>query len=84
MEDIFDVNQALEILKEKVVIKDNLKNKFVCRKNKIWVYSSNSSYSLNFKDFIELFKEHKFMIEDFDDSTIDTEKDKEYYNFKHK
>ena len=30
------------------------------------------------------FKEHKFMIEDFDDSTIDTEKDKEYYNFKHK
>ena len=58
--------------------------KFISKKKRVYVYSSNSSYNLSFNDFSELFKDSKFIIEDFEDSTIDPEKDKEYYSFKHK
>ena len=35
-------------------------------------------------DFSEIFKDSKFIIEEIEEETIDLEKDKEYYNFKHK
>lgn len=84
MNEIIEINEALNLLKEGIVLKDNLSTKFICKKKRIYVYSSNSSYNLSFKDFSELFKNSKFIIEDFDDSTIDVEKDIEYYSFKHK
>ena len=84
MNEIYTINEAINILKEKIILKDNLNNKFVYKKKRIYVYSSNSSYNLNIDDFLELFKDSKFIIEDNDDSEIDIEKDKEYYSFKHK
>lgn len=84
MKEVFNANEALEILKDKVVLKDNSNSRFVCRKSKIYVYSSNSSYCLSFKDFLDIFKNNKFVVEDFDESGIDPLKDKEYYSFKHK
>ena len=84
VEQVFDVNEALEILKDKIILKDNSNNRFVCRKNKIYVYSSNSSYCLKFNEFLDIFKNNKFIIEDFDENSIDPLKDKEYYSFKHK
>lgn len=84
MKEIFNVVEALEILKEKIILKDNFNNRFVCRKSKIYVYSSNSSYCLSFNDFLDIFKNNQFIIEDFDEISIDPLKDKEYYNFKHK
>ena len=47
------------------------------------MYAVNSSYKLTVADFLDLFKDTKFAIED-DGETIDPEKDKEYYSFKHK
>ena len=84
MENIFEINEALSLLKEGVILKDKMSTKFICKKKRIYVYSSNSSYNLSFDDFCELFKDSKFVVEDFDDSGIDIEKDKEYYSFKHK
>ena len=84
MEEIIEIELAVNLLKEGIILKDNLKNRFICKKKRVHVYSLNSSYSLSFEEFIELFKNNKFMIEDFDDSQIDLEKDKEYYSFKHK
>ena len=84
MENIFEINDALSLLKEGVILKDKVNNRFICKKKRIYIYSSNSSYNLSFDDFYELFKDSKFVVEDFDDSTIDIEKDKEYYSFKHK
>lgn len=83
MSEIFTISEALELLKDGIVLKDNLKNRFICRKSKVYVYAPNSSYKLNFNDFVDLFKDNKFIIED-DGETIDPEKDKEYYSFKHK
>ena len=84
MDEFVEINEALSLLKEGIILKDNLRSKFIYKKKRIYVYSNNSSYNLNFKDFSELFKDSKFIIEDFDDSTVDLEKDKEYYSFKHK
>lgn len=84
MEEILDINEALPLLKEGIILKDKIGSKFIYKRKRIYVYSTNSSYNLNINDFCELFKDNKFVVEDFDDSTIDPEKDKEYYNFKHK
>jgi len=84
MNDILEINEAISALKEGIILKDNLNTKFIYKKKRIYIYSSNSSYNLDLKDFFDLYKDSKFIIEDFDDSTIDLEKDKEYYSFKHK
>ena len=84
MEEIITINEAINMLKEGIILKDNMSNKFIFKKRRIYVYSSNSSYNLSIQDFSDLFKDNRFMIEDFDDSQIDLEKDKEYYSFKHK
>ena len=84
MNEIIEINEAINLLKEGIVLKDNLSTKFIYKKKRIYVYSNNSSYNLSLKDFSELFKDSKFIIEDFDDFTIDVEKDIEYYSFKHK
>lgn len=84
MEEIIEIDLAINLLKEGIILKDNLNNKFIKKNKRIHVYSSNSSYSLSFDEFQELFQKNKFIIDDFDDSQIDIEKDKEYYNFKHK
>ena len=84
MDEFIEVNEAVNLLKDGIILKDINKSLFVYKKEKIHVYSTNSSYSLKIDEFIELFKDDKFIIEDFDDNTIDVEKDKEYYSFKHK
>ena len=84
MEEIITINEAINMLKDGIILKDTMGNKFIFKKRRIYVYSSNSSYNLSAQDFSELFKDNKFIIEDFDDSQIDLEKDKEYYSFKHK
>ena len=84
MDEIIEIEEALSLLKEGIILKDNLRSKFIYKKKRIYVYSSNSSYNLSFTDFSDLFKKSKFVIENFDDSSIDVEKDKEYYGFKHK
>ena len=84
MNDILEINEAINALKEGLILKDNLNTKFIYKKKRVYVYASNSSYNLTLNDFFDLYKDSKFIIEDFDDSSIDLEKDKEYYSFKHK
>lgn len=84
MQEIIEIKDALPLLKEKAVLKDFKSNRFIYKRKRIYVYSSNSSYNLKEEDFLDLFKDSKFIIEDFEEETIDLEKDKEYYSFKHK
>lgn len=84
MQEIIEIKEALQLLKDKIVLKDIQSNRFIYKKKRIYVYSSNSSYNLNEEDFLALFKDSKFIIEDFEEEIIDLEKDKEYYSFKHK
>jgi hypothetical protein len=84
MEEIYNIEQAIDLLKEKLILKDSQKNTFVYKRKRVYVYSNNSYFSLDLNDFYDLYKDSKFIVEDFDDSTIDPEKDNEYYSFKHK
>ena len=84
MEEIYNIEQAIDLLKEKLILKDGQKNTFVYKRKRVYVYSNNSYFSLDLNDFYDLYKDSKFIIEDLDDSTIDPEKDNEYYSFKHK
>ena len=84
MQEIIEIKEALQLLKDKIVLKDIQSNRFIYKKKRIYVYSTNSSYNLNEEDFLSLFKDSKFIIEDFEEEIIDLEKDKEYYSFKHK
>ena len=84
MEEIYNIEQAIDLLKEKLILKDSQKNTFVYKRKRVYVYSNNSYFSLDLNDFYDLYKDSKFIVEDLDDSTIDPEKDNEYYSFKHK
>ena len=84
MEDIIEIDLAINLLKEGIILKDNLNNRFINKRKRIRVYSLNSSYSVSYDEFLDLFKNNKFIIENYDDCQIDSEKDKEYYSFKHK
>jgi len=84
VQEIIEIKEALQLLKDKIVLKDIQSNRFIYKNKRIYIYSSNSSYNLNEEDFLVLFKDGKFIIEDFEEETIDLEKDKEYYSFKHK
>jgi hypothetical protein len=82
--EIYGINEALILLKEGARLKDSLARLFVYKKERIYVYSQNSSYSLDLKEFSKLYIDTKFVIDVDDDSTIDAKKDEEYYGFKHK
>ena len=62
MNEIFTINDALELLKDGIVLRDSLRNRFICKKSMIYVYAVNSSYKLTFAEFLDLFKDTKFAI----------------------
>ena len=82
--EIYNVNEAIVLLKEGVALKDKNANIFVLKKELINVYSKNSSYKLKSEDFLQLYKENEFVVFSDDDANIDSKKDEEYYGFKHK
>ena len=67
MQEIIEIKEVLQLLKDKIVLKDIQSNRFIYKKKRIYVYSSNSSYNLNEEDFLSLFKDSKFIIEDFEE-----------------
>ena len=80
----YDVNEDLIILKDGVVLNNLRGSSFYFKKENIKIKNSNSSYSLSESDFMSLYKEDKFFINDNNEETIDAIKDLEYYSFKHK
>lgn len=82
--EVYGVNEALTLAKEGAKLKDNLSRIFFMKNKRIYVYSSSSSYSLTTKEFLELYKDNKFIIYLDEDEGIDAKKDEEYYGFKHK
>ena len=82
--EIYGVNEALVLFKEGIKLKDNLSRIFFLKNKRIYVYSSSSSYSLTINEFLELYKDNKFIVYLDDDGEIDAKKDEEYYGFKHK
>lgn len=82
--DILDIANAIIVLKEGLVVIDFSFNRYKLDNDMIIIKGENSRYKLSMKDFIELYKEKKFIILDDESCEIDFIKDEEYYSFKHK
>lgn len=82
--DILDITGAILAMKDGLVVSDFSYNKYKLNNNIVVVKSENSRCKLTLKDFIELYKEKKFIILDDESCEIDAIKDEEYYSFKHK
>lgn len=81
---VLDIDNAYLALKEGLVIIDMNKNYFKLSNKTIIIRGDNVRYSLEIKEFLDLYKNSKFVVVDFNDESIDLKKDEEYYSFKHK
>lgn len=87
MEKINDFESVLVSLKNNqvIMIVSPISTNFSLRNNKIFVKTENAHYYLSFDEFKKLF-EHSifFLYEQKLTSEIETQKDEEYYAWKHK
>ena len=86
-EDILLINDAITYLKEGEVLLsiDNNSSLFKYKNNKVLIVNKNYKSYITLEDFINLYKEVKFIIYNpKDNELIDESKDKEYYSWTHK
>lgn len=86
-EDILLINEALIYLKEGEVLVsiDSNSSLFKYKNNKVLIINKNYKSYITLDEFIELYKDVKFIIYNPKDSEIvDEAKDKEYYSWSHK
>ncbi len=84
MNELLDYYQALDLLKNGVVLMDENVNSFYVLKNdKVINYRNGCRFAMSLNDFETLFIKHCFKIYEYQDA-IDESKDIEYYGFKHK
>lgn len=79
-----NINEAYLVLNQGLVVIDNTNTRFKIIDNKIIVKNDNSRFSLEENEFLTLYKNSKFLLLEDSEQIIDTKKDDEYYNFKHK
>lgn len=82
--DLFDINAAIAYLKEGCIVKSSNNYVFRLLNEKIIGYNDFSRYVLSEQEFKLLYQEYKFYLLEDSETIIDSEKDKEYYSFKHK
>ena len=82
--EIYGINEAVFLLKEGNKLKDIPSSVIILKKGRGYIYSLLSSYSLKMDEFVNLYKESKFVIFVDDEEGIDAKKDEEYYSYKHK
>ena len=80
MQKLNDIKEAVSYLKEGDIITSNGKNQFVLKNEKIATYNNGSHYSLDLKDFIELYRNTVFYLYE-EPIEIDEKKDEEYYRY---
>lgn len=81
---IYTVNEAYVILKNGLVVVDLHNTRFKFVKENIIIKNDNARYVLTDDEFLNLYKDSKFVILEDNDAIIDSKKDEEYYSFKHK
>ena len=81
---IYTVNEAYVILKNGLVVVDSHSTRFKFVKENIIIKNDNARYVLTDEEFLNLYKDSKFIVLDDNDAIIDSQKDEEYYAFKHK
>lgn len=86
-EDIILINEAILYLKEGEILLSIESNSsfFKLKDNNIVIINKNYKSVINFNEFIELYKDSKFIIYNpKENDLVDENKDKEYYSWNHK
>lgn len=81
MEKLNNIQEAILALKDKEILTTNKKDRYVFKKNNIYVYNNGTSFVLTLDDFKELYKEKTFYIFEEESSFIDNDKDEAYYRY---
>ncbi len=81
MEKLNNIQEAILALKDKEILTTNKKDRYVFKKNNIYVYNNGTSFVLTLDDFKELYKEKTFYIFEEEGSFIDNDKDEVYYRY---
>ena len=79
MENTFNVNEAIEYMKDKAVVTTGTGDYFSLVDNNVHYKFNGSSISLSIKDFTKLFRESIFSLVEDHSFIVDDLKDKEYY-----
>ena len=80
MQKLNDIKEAIAYLKEGDIITSNGKDQFILKNKKVYRYFDGSHYSLEPKDFMDLYKTTNFYLYE-EPSEIDEKKDEEYYRY---
>lgn len=88
LEYIKEIDKAINKLKSKEIlmaITNQEKTFFVGKKEKVMIYNPNSTYSLKYEEFKELYNNVVFVVYNDNEAEFDFSRDDEYYNnWKHK
>lgn len=89
MEVINNTKLAIALLNDKKILVSNAsKNKtlILMQEGKIIVKSDSATYTISQEDFVELFKNDTFYLYEIDnyDANVASQKDIEYYSWRHK
>ena len=80
MQKLNDIKEVVSYLKEGDIVTSNGKNQFVLKNEKIATYSDGNHYSLDFKDFVDLYRNTTFYLYE-EPIEIDESKDEAYYRY---
>ncbi len=85
MQEKIYIKEAIDLLKKKFILiasTQNQKTYFFYKKNLFYVRTNSYSTKINENDFIHLYKDTVFFIEENNSCEIDSEKDNVYYSYK--
>lgn len=75
-----DINEAVDYLLQAEVLTSDGKDLYIYKNEKIHCFSDGTHFSLNIKDFSELYKKNSFYLYE-ETVEIDLDKDEAYYRY---
>lgn len=81
MEKLETFTEVLLSLKDKEVLTTNKKDRYILKKDKIYVYREGASFVLSLEDFRDLYQEKTFFVFKEEGTYIDNDKDEAYYRY---
>ena len=81
MEKLETFTEVLLSLKDKEVLTTNKKDRYILKKDQIYVYREGTSFVLTLEDFRDLYQEKTFFVFKEEGTYIDNDKDEAYYRY---
>ena len=75
-----DIAEVLTYLKDGAILTENGRNRFILKGEKVFCYEQGTRFSLDLKDFAELYRKNRFFLIE-ESAEIDETKDEAYYRY---